>query len=238
MVKSKFDIVSWGPDRLRIGPWRGDPEVAYLAPVNGRTATVGTVDRCLSIVGDKGYRRVLTAALTRAEQQPFLERGFVPHEWLYLLRHDLADLEPMTEHRLRRALPFDHARVLEIDAQAFDAFWRFDRDGLADARRATPTSRFRVADDGGLVGYAITGRATTQGYLQRLAVDPPHHHRGIGRALVLDALWWAKRRGATSMLVNTQESNVAARSLYERLGFVAEHDGLAVLEHTLDGWSP
>ena len=233
MVKSKFDIVQWGPDRLRIGPWRGDPEIAYIAPVAGRPATVGTVEHCLRLVAEKGYDRVLTAALTVAEQRPFLETGFAPQEWLYLLRHDLTALPAAPPHRLRRALPFDHPRVLDIDARAFDTFWRFDREGLADARRATPASRFRVVDEGGVLGYAITGRAGVQGYLQRLAVDPDHHHRGLGSALVLDALWWAKRRGVTSMLVNTQETNTAALGLYERLGFVAEPNGLAVLERTI-----
>jgi GNAT superfamily N-acetyltransferase len=234
MVKSKFDIVQLGADRLRIGPWRGDAAIAYIAPVAGRPATVETVEHCLRVVADKGYGSALTAALTIAEQQPFLERGFAPHEWLYLLRHDLLHLPDPPPHRLRRALPFDHTRVLDIDARAFDSFWRFDREGLADARRATPASRFRVADDGGVVGYAITGRAGAQGYLQRLAVDPEHHNRGIGSALVVDALWWAKRRGVSSMLVNTQETNSPALGLYERLGFVAEPNGLAVLEITLD----
>jgi ribosomal protein S18 acetylase RimI-like enzyme len=238
MVKSKFDIVQWGPDRLRIGPWRGDPEIAYIAPVAGRPATVETVDHCLRLVAAKGYDRVLTAALTVAEQRPFLASGFAPQEWLYLLRHDLFALPDAPARRLRRALPFDHQRVLDIDARAFDSFWRFDREGLADARRATPASRFRVVDEGGVLGYAITGRAGAQGYLQRLAVDPDHHHGGLGSALVLDALWWAKRRGVASMLVNTQETNTAALGLYERLGFVAEPNGLAVLERTITEGDP
>ena len=49
-----------------------------------------------------------------------------------------------------------------------------------------------------VVAYAITGRAGDIGYLQRLAVDPDHHHRGIGSALVLDSLGWARRRARTS----------------------------------------
>jgi ribosomal protein S18 acetylase RimI-like enzyme len=70
-------------------------------------------------------------------------------------------------------------------------------------------------------------------YLQRLAVHPDRQHAGIGTSLTLDALRWAQRRGATSMLVNTQEQNGAALRLYEHLGFVLEHDGLDVLERPL-----
>jgi ribosomal protein S18 acetylase RimI-like enzyme len=244
MVKSKLDVLQWGTDRLRIGPWRGDARTAFLAPVAGRPASATTIDRCLEVLAAKGYSSVLTAALSRAEQEPFTERGFVVHERLHLLRHDLRELPDLPVRRLRRARPFDQGRVLELDGRAFDHFWRFDRSGLADARRATPTSRFRVAEGArprgrtGVVGYAITGRAGDVGYLQRLAVDPDFHHRGIGTALVADGLWWARRRGAVVVLVNTQETNTAAQSLYVRLGFEYEEHGLAVLERSLiEPWS-
>jgi ribosomal protein S18 acetylase RimI-like enzyme len=262
MVKSKLDVVQWGADRLRIGPWRGDARTAFLAPVAGRPASVATISRGLRVLAAKGYESVLTAALSRTEQQPFAELGFVVHERLHLLRHDLRDLPGPPPVRMRRALPFDQGRILELDARAFDHFWRFDREGLADARRATPSSRFRVAERSQsnaryagaagigrnapaagsgrfcVVGYAITGRAGDVGYLQRLAVDPDHHHQGIGSALVLDSLWWARRRGALVMLVNTQETNTAAQRLYQRLGFAFEEHGLAVLERSLvEPWS-
>ena len=48
-----------------------------------------------------------------------------------------------------------------------------------------------------------------------------------------DALRWATRRGARTMLVNTQEQNHPAVALYERLGFLLEPDGLDVLERDL-----
>ncbi len=238
MLKSKFDIVQWGPDRLRIGPWRGDHEVAFVAPVVGRATTADTVERCLEVLAGRGYQSVITAALTSSEQQAFLDLHFEVRERLHLLRHDLTALPDRSDHRLRRALPFDHAAVLAVDQRAFDTFWRFDRDGLTDARRATPSSRFRVAAEHGVIGYAITGRAGAAGYLQRLAVDPDHHHRGVGTALVGDALWWAKRHGVRAMLVNTQQANLAALTLYEKLGFAPEEHGLAVLERSLTDLRP
>src|SRR5690606_27550907 len=122
------------------------------------------------------------------------------------------------------------ARVLEVDRLAFTPFWRLDHRGLRDAVSATPVARFRVATTrvpagavggrgGRLVGYAITGRSFDRAYLQRLAVDPAAQGQGFGRALVLDALWWARRRGARLVLVNTQEANHRAIALYESLGF-------------------
>jgi len=66
-------------------------------------------------------------------------------------------------------------------------------------------------------------------YLQRLAVHPDHQGRGIGTSLIADGLWWATRRGATELLVNTQERNGGALRLYEHLGFRRATAGLDVL---------
>lgn len=235
----KLDIVQIGRDQLRVAPWRGDDRIAQVIPASWHTPSVAAVERCLEVLRDRGFASALTSALTEAEQQPFLVAGFTVHERLHLLRHDLDGLrEPVRavgSARLRRGRRTDREAVLGVDGAAFDAFWRFDARGLADARRATPSSRFRVAIDGDVVGYAVTGRAGTTGYLQRLAVRPDHQGRGIGAALVTDSLCWARRHGCRTMLVNTQESNGTALDVYEHLGFVRESHGLAVLERPLAG---
>ena len=83
--------------------------------------------------------------------------------------------------------------------------------------------------DGRIVGYAVTGRAGSRGYLQRLAVDPDAQGQGIGTTLVQDSFDWLRRRGARETLVNTQESNHKALALYERLGYRCQPQGLLVL---------
>jgi len=229
--------VQWGGDRLRVGPWRGDPRVAYLAVAAGPRPVEPALDECLRELSTSGYRSVLTAALNPPEQQVFRDRGFTVHEHLHLLRHRMRApmARPAGTSRARRR---DRDAVLEVDHAAFEPFWRFDAAGLDDARRATPSSRFRVVRTPHVDGYAVTGRAGTVSYLQRLAVRPGSQRRGLGTLLVLDALAWAQRRGATSMLVNTQETNLPALALYERLGFVREADGLDVLELSLSNPGP
>ena len=65
-----------------------------------------------------------------------------------------------------------------------------------------------------LVAFAISGAASGQGYLQRLAVAPEHQGRGHGRALVVDALAWMAARRLSHALVNTAVGNErGARSL-------------------------
>jgi ribosomal protein S18 acetylase RimI-like enzyme len=80
------------------------------------------------------------------------------------------------------------------------------------------------------LGFAVSGRAGHHSYLQRLAVDPALHGRGIGSALTMDALRWARRHRCDSMLVNTHVENSAALGLYRSLGFEELAYGLAVLE--------
>jgi tRNA (cmo5U34)-methyltransferase len=51
-------------------------------------------------------------------------------------------------------------------------------------------------------------------------VDPAHQGRGVGRALVLDSLAWARARGFRAMQFNAVvETNAPAVALYESLGF-------------------
>ena len=56
-------------------------------------------------------------------------------------------------------------------------------------------------------------------YLAELYVVPGHRGRGLGRALMESAMEVARRQGADYMDLGTSEDDVAARGLYERLGF-------------------
>jgi len=56
-------------------------------------------------------------------------------------------------------------------------------------------------------------------YLAELYVVPERRGQGLGRALLEAALEAARERGADYMDLNTSEHDVAARRLYESLGF-------------------
>ena len=232
------EVLEWGRERARAGPWRGDGQVAYLAPLPfDPLPSVDFLRRCLDQLAGRGYREVITSALAGAEQRPFLAVGFAPHEHLRFLAHDLSGVplrSPAGPHHLRRAIPADWTSVLDVDAGSFSPFWRLDQGGLDEALTATPSTRFRVAvGDRRVVGYAITGRAGDQGYLQRLAVAGVARRAGVGRALALDGLRWLRRRGVRRAVVNTQFGNDAAFALYLRLGFREEPSDLAVLHRSL-----
>ena len=230
-----LDLVRCGTDRLRIGPWRGDTQVAYIAPLaDGAPAAAGAVRQCCTVLAGRGFRAVITAALGPAESRGFIEAGFEVRERLHLLAHDLHDVPLVATTDLRRGRKTDRGAALAVDARSFDGFWRLDDAGFDEALAATPSSRFRVATvDDRVVGYAVSGRAGTRGFLQRLAIDPDHQRRGLGHALAIDGLRWMKRRGVDRAMVNTQEHNDGALALYQHLGFRLQPGGLAVLQIAL-----
>lgn len=234
MATPDVDVIRWGRERARTGPWRGSPEVALLTPLPGAPVpTLAFVRRCVDTLSARGFSAVVTGALAPAEQRAFLAAGFAETERLHLLSHSLTGLPRVhcQAARLRRARSGERDAVLRVDAASFPSFWQLDDAGLTDALTATPHSRFAVAVDGTgrVVGYAISGRSGRNGYLQRLAVDPSEQGRGLGRALVIDGLRWLSRWRAEQCVVNTQWGNEVALGLYERVGFRRLPEALAVL---------
>jgi ribosomal protein S18 acetylase RimI-like enzyme len=61
-------------------------------------------------------------------------------------------------------------------------------------------------------------------YLAELYVAPAQRGQGIGRALMLEAMDVARNKGAGYMDLGTAEDDIAARALYESLGF-DNHEG-------------
>jgi ribosomal protein S18 acetylase RimI-like enzyme len=75
-------------------------------------------------------------------------------------------------------------------------------------------------------------------YLAELYVTPPQRGQGLGRALMERAIALAKERGADGMDLNTAVTDVAARALYESLGFTNQEGpgGPSMLFYELN-WS-
>lgn len=226
------------PGAFRIGTWHGGHGVAMLGLGPGAPPPTGhLIAEVLATLRDSGYGHVVSAALRPHEARPFLDAGFTERERLVVLARPIHRNERIErsgeQHRTRRARHSDRSAVLHVDGLAFPPPWRLDGDGLDEAIRATPSTRFRVVDQHGVIGYAICGRAGRQGYLQRLAVSPEHQGRGVGGHLVIDAIDWLRRRRATRVLVNTQATNDVAIELYRSLGFEPDAPDLIVLERPL-----
>lgn len=131
--------------------------------------------------------------------------------------HDLPALSSWANLHFGAATPDDLDTLAALDAETFDPLWHF---GRRDLFELLLRGRMQLAwSDNQLAGYsAICANSRSEGQLARLAVHPHYQGRGIGRALMVDAIRYAA--GQFSVLVlNTQSTNERAQLLYRSFGF-------------------
>lgn len=225
----------------RVRRWPNDPTVAHLVFVDHLSLpTPGSINAAVEQARRTGARAVRTSALYPRVAEVLYANGFETIDRLVLLRRDL-DPSVLTEsdhldHRLHPFRVWHIARAAQVDQDAFGAMWGNDTSSLRDIRRATPHNRARLIRDGRTIaGFAISGAALDNGYLQRLSVSSSYRRQGVANDLVLDALRWMYARGLNAAFVNTGIANEAALSLYLGLGFERLDDELVIAERSLDG---
>jgi ribosomal-protein-alanine N-acetyltransferase len=119
---------------------------------------------------------------------------------------------------IRPAEPDDLARVVALDAAAFEPRWRHSAAMLRAAY--DQVTSFEVAWlDGSPVGYQFSSTYGRYGHIARMAVHPNHQGQRIGARLLVSALTRLRERGANAVTLNTQVDNIVSRRLYERFGF-------------------
>ncbi len=155
-----------------------------------------------------------------------------------------ADSQHKTPRNQVRPMRIWHlTSAVDIDRRSFGDDWGNSTHSLQQILGATERARARVARDprdprSRVDGFIISGVTDTTGYIQRLAVHPEHRRRGLARSLVVDALGWMRRVGATGCFVNTGVDNTSALALYRSLGFVDTGEVLTVNERSnLDDYS-
>ena len=94
-------------------------------------------------------------------------------------------------------------------------------DGDLDDPGATYAALWIALVDDQVAGSVALREAGDGVYvLKRMYLDPSQRGRGIGKRLLGTALDWAREHGAEVISLDTTESMVAARGLYEAAGFV------------------
>jgi GNAT superfamily N-acetyltransferase len=97
-----------------------------------------------------------------------------------------------------------------------------------------PNNALFVADLGGRVAGAfhltiiqyVAYRGSRVAQIENVIVDPELRGRGIGEVMLRWAIDEARRRGCFRMQLTTNKVRKRARRFYERLGFVASHEGM------------
>jgi ribosomal-protein-alanine N-acetyltransferase len=71
-----------------------------------------------------------------------------------------------------------------------------------------------------LVGFLVAQHVAPEWELENIVVAPAARHTGIGSQLLDALLASARATNSTAVFLEVRESNAAARSLYEKAGFV------------------
>lgn len=123
---------------------------------------------------------------------------------------------------IRPATPDDVPSMRALEQQAATAaHWAEREYDALFAAEAPPRVALVAAskDSGDVVGFAIARCATVEWEIENLVVAQEHRQRGLGIKIIRDLLLQAHSAGATSVLLEVRESNLAARRLYEKIGF-------------------
>ena len=215
---------SAGWARAHVRPWNEDLPAAALRLERGGARFLNLCARAVSVWTND----VLSPATLPGSGRVWREAGFEEWGQLLLFEHLLTDLK-VPETDVAENGVSDVVVLNRIDRASFPPAWRLGPIGLAESVTATSKSAIHtVTADGEVAGFAVTGVSLGVGYLQRLAVEPTYRGRGLGRSLVRASLTWARRRRATSLLVNTQPDNDQAVALYRGEGFNDVAAGLQI----------
>ncbi len=113
----------------------------------------------------------------------------------------------------------DLPQVLSIEKASFSTpwgRWAF----LAELK--PPGYAFVYEERGRVLGYAVLRIVRDEGHLMNLTVAPQWRKRGIGSDLLRFCIEFCLHRGVTSLWLEVRESNEAAISLYQKMGFVTK----------------
>jgi len=108
--------------------------------------------------------------------------------------------------------------VAEIDRESFAVPW--SRDAFVREVTENRCARYLVAREGGAaVAYGGMWLVMDEGHVTNIAVKRSARCRGVGEALARALMQLAADTGIRYMTLECRRSNLAAQSLYRKLGF-------------------
>jgi ribosomal-protein-alanine N-acetyltransferase len=128
---------------------------------------------------------------------------------------------PAPALRFRRMRPEDLPRVVEIEKDGFKHPWSKE---LLERELAHAWSTVLLAVVDGprgeaTIGFIVFWLVHDEVHVLNIATAREERRRGVGRALMEEAVAAGRRRGATLATLEVRRSNEAAIALYRALGY-------------------
>lgn len=198
--------------------WRVSAYLDALLPPVEEMARRGGATALVQI----GYAPWLTTALN--------ERGFLSRDWVvtYEWYSRPVTVGGNRSVIVRSAHLRDLPTLVALDKEIFGPIWHKPINNFEEA--LVRAFVFSVAElEGEIVGYQWCEVHEGHGHITRLAVRRGCEGQGIGTRLLTEVLGTLFKAGVSWVTLNTQESNLRSRMLYERHGFRLTDERVAVL---------
>lgn len=114
----------------------------------------------------------------------------------------------------------DLDQVLEISSISLKESWSLDS---YSKELSNPLAKYLVAKvDTKIVGFAGLWVIIDEGHITNIAVHPNFREKGVGTTLLQSLIDHSKDWGCISLTLEVRASNVAAKGLYKKFGFLEE----------------
>lgn len=125
----------------------------------------------------------------------------------------------MTSVTIRRMNEMDIDGVLVVEEQAFTTPW--SRAGFVNEMKNELSHYLVMVNGGKIIGYAGMWIIVDEAHVTNVAILAEYRGQKLGERLLGALIERAKERGALSMTLEVRESNVAAKGLYAKFGFIS-----------------
>ena len=128
---------------------------------------------------------------------------------------------------VRRLTIVDYEQVVRLWSRAklpFKPKGRDSKEAIAAQMKANPDFFLGAFEGNRLVGTVIISCDTRKGWINRLAVDPDHRHRGIAKALIAESERILRKQGIRIFCVLVEDYNTVSKRLFKECGYIEHHD--------------
>ncbi|MBR0461257.1 MAG: GNAT family N-acetyltransferase [Erysipelotrichaceae bacterium] len=97
-------------------------------------------------------------------------------------------------------------------------------DGIGKYLKRNPDTSFVAIEEGRIIGIILAGHDGRRGYIHHTAVLPEHRRKGIGKALLENAMKALEAQGISKVALVVFVRNEDGNAFWENMGFTERED--------------